>query len=66
MRRTLCELSVPAQRVAALKRLSQANRATLYMTLLAAFAVLLQRYSGQEDIVVGSPIANRRKRSSSS
>ena len=31
------------------------------MTLLAAFAVLLERYTGQDDIVVGSPIANRRE-----
>ncbi len=31
------------------------------MTLLSAFAVLLSRYSGQHDIVVGSPIANRRE-----
>ncbi|MCG8363542.1 MAG: amino acid adenylation domain-containing protein, partial [Pseudanabaenales cyanobacterium] len=34
---------------------------TLFMTLLAAFVVLLARYSGQEDIVVGSPIANRNR-----
>ncbi|MEP6150017.1 MAG: AMP-binding protein, partial [Nisaea sp.] len=33
--------------------------ATLFMTLLAAFKVLLHRYSGAEDILVGSPIANR-------
>ena len=33
--------------------------ATLYMTLLAAFQVLLHRYSGQEDFAVGSPIAGR-------
>ena len=31
------------------------------MTLLAAFAVLLERYSGQNDVVVGSPIANRQE-----
>ena len=31
------------------------------MTLLAAFYVLLYRYSGQEDLVVGSPIANRNR-----
>ena len=31
------------------------------MTLLAAFGVLLARYSGQDDIVVGSPIANRQE-----
>ncbi|MCC6808083.1 MAG: amino acid adenylation domain-containing protein, partial [Deltaproteobacteria bacterium] len=43
----------------ALNGLSQTEGATLYMTLLAAFDVLLSRYSGQDDIVVGSPIANR-------
>src|SRR5690606_10599713 len=32
-----------------------------YMTLLAAFAVLLSRHTGQDDVVVGSPIANRRE-----
>ena len=35
--------------------------ATLYMVLLAAFQVLLWRYSGQEDIVVGTPMANRKR-----
>ena len=43
----------------ALKTLSQRTGSTLFMTLLAAFQVLLQRYTGQDDIVVGSPIANR-------
>ncbi|TQV86008.1 non-ribosomal peptide synthetase [Aliikangiella coralliicola] len=42
-----------------LKELSEQNGCTLFMTLLAAFKVLLFRYSGQEDICVGSPIANR-------
>ncbi len=42
-----------------LKRLSQRAGVTLFMTLLAAFQVLLSRYSGQADIVVGTPIANR-------
>ncbi|HLK55636.1 MAG TPA: condensation domain-containing protein, partial [Chthonomonadaceae bacterium] len=41
------------------KQLGQREGATLFMTLLAAFNVLLSRYSGQEDIVVGTPIANR-------
>ena len=31
------------------------------MTLLAAFQILLHRYTGQDDIVVGSPIANRNR-----
>jgi hypothetical protein len=42
-----------------LKRLSQQNDATLFMTLLAAFKILLFRYTGQEEILVGTPIANR-------
>ncbi len=44
---------------AALKQLSQRERVTLYMLLLAAFQVLLARHSGQDDIAVGSPIAGR-------
>ncbi|MCC5608946.1 amino acid adenylation domain-containing protein [Nostoc sp. CHAB 5834] len=44
---------------AALKILSQEQGCTLFMTLLAAFKTLLYRYTGSEDIVVGSPIANR-------
>jgi amino acid adenylation domain-containing protein len=43
----------------ALKALSQREGVTLFMTLLAVFKTLLYRYIGQEDIVVGSPIANR-------
>jgi len=42
-----------------LKQWSRKEQATLYMTMLAGLGVLLARYSGQEDIVVGSPIANR-------
>ncbi|MGJ5674777.1 MAG: amino acid adenylation domain-containing protein [Nostochopsis sp.] len=45
-----------------LKRLSQESGTTLFMTLLTAFTLLLSRYSGQEDIVVGSAIANRNRR----
>ena len=44
-----------------LKKLSQREGATLYMALLAAFQTLLYRYTGQEDVVVGSPIANRNR-----
>lgn len=42
-----------------LRALSQREGATLFMTLLAAFNVLLYRYSRQEDIAVGTPIAHR-------
>ncbi|MEO7533278.1 MAG: amino acid adenylation domain-containing protein, partial [Ferruginibacter sp.] len=42
-----------------LQQLSQQQGVTLFMTLLAAFKTLLHRHSGQQDIVVGTPIANR-------
>ncbi|PAW78567.1 MAG: hypothetical protein B9S32_06495 [Verrucomicrobia bacterium Tous-C9LFEB] len=45
--------------LARLKHLAREENASLYMALLAAFNVLLHRYSGQEDILVGSPHANR-------
>jgi len=44
-----------------LKELSRHESSTLFMTLLAAFNALLYRYTGQEDISVGSPIAGRRQ-----
>ena len=44
-----------------LKHLSRENGVTLFMTLFAAFSTLLYRYSGQPDIVVGTPIANRNR-----
>ena len=45
-----------------LKALSQQSGCTLFMTLLAAFGVVLSRYSGQTDLVIGSAIANRNRR----
>ncbi|HKG80667.1 MAG TPA: condensation domain-containing protein, partial [Pyrinomonadaceae bacterium] len=54
-------LTLNASLTKALKRLSQRHEATLFMTLLAAFNVLLSRYSRQQDILVGSPIANRNR-----
>lgn len=44
-----------------LKLLSEARGVTLYMTLLAAFQVLLNRYTGQDDILVGSPMIGRNR-----
>ncbi len=52
-------LELPQNLKQALVQLSQQHDVTLFMTLLAAFKVLLHRYTGQTDIVVGSPIANR-------
>ncbi|MCP6760233.1 MAG: amino acid adenylation domain-containing protein [Fischerella sp. CENA71] len=45
----------------ALRQLSQQEDATLFMTLLAAFNILLYHYTDQEDILIGSPIANRNR-----
>ncbi len=45
-----------------LKTLSQKSGATLFMTMLAAFVTLLFRYSGQDDICIGSPVANRNRK----
>ncbi len=53
---------LPAGLQAALRRIAQREGDTLFMVLLAAFAVVLGRHSGQEDVVVGAPIANRTHR----
>ncbi|MEC4811933.1 MAG: condensation domain-containing protein [Scytonema sp. PMC 1069.18] len=52
-------LELPQQLTNALEALSQQEGVTLFMTLLAVFQTLLYRYTHQEDIAVGSPIANR-------
>lgn len=48
-----------AELSAAIRQFSQAHKATPFMTLLAAFKVLLYRYSGQGDLTVGTPAAGR-------
>src|SRR5579872_345570 len=52
-------MKVSSELTANLKALAQGEGATLFMTMLAAFQLLLARYSGQTDIVVGSPVAGR-------
>lgn len=47
--------------IAGLKRIALAENATLYMVFLAAFKVLLSRYSNREDVALGSPVANRNR-----
>ncbi len=54
------DLDVPEATAGALRRLSREQGASLFMTLLAAFQALLARLAGQEDVVVGTPIAGRR------
>ena len=55
-------LELPKNLSDALLALSQQEGTTLFMTLLAAFQVLLYRYTGQTDIAIGSPISNRNRR----
>ncbi len=52
---------MPAELVENLRSLSRSQGSTLFMTLLAAFKVLLFRYSGQNDFIVGSPSDARRR-----
>ncbi|HEX8348925.1 MAG TPA: condensation domain-containing protein, partial [Hymenobacter sp.] len=54
-------LALPNPLSQKLKTLSQRSGVTLFMTLVAAFQTLLYRYTGQEDICIGSPIANRNR-----
>ncbi|MFD7663696.1 SDR family oxidoreductase [Streptomyces sp. NPDC059788] len=53
------DFSLPPGLTARIKRLCRDEGATLYMALLAGFTALLRRYTGQDDILVGSPTANR-------
>ncbi len=55
----MLEVVVERQQAQALKALSQRHGLTLYMTLLASWSLLLSRLSGQDDVVIGSPVANR-------
>jgi amino acid adenylation domain-containing protein len=50
---------LPAELAGAVAELSRREGATPFMTLLAAFKTLLHRYTGQDDIVVGTPVAGR-------
>ncbi len=52
---------IPAELSAELKVLSRREKATMFMTLLTAFEILLHRYTGQDEIVIGTPVANRNR-----
>ncbi|MCT4599273.1 MAG: amino acid adenylation domain-containing protein, partial [Marinifilaceae bacterium] len=54
-----CNFKIPKKIADRLKEVARSNNATLYMGLLAAYNALLYRYTGQEDILVGTPIAGR-------
>ncbi|ETS33665.1 non-ribosomal peptide synthase, partial [Photorhabdus khanii NC19] len=55
----LLPVSLDAELTQSLKRLSEQQGVTLFMTLLAAWATVLSRLSGQEDLVIGTPSAGR-------
>ena len=53
--------ALPPELVERLHHLAQREGATLFMTLLAGFALLLSRYSNQQDLLIGTPVANRNR-----
>lgn len=60
-RGTIHSFVIPPALTQSLKALSRSENVTLFMLLLAAFKVLLSRYTGQEDIAVDSPVAGRNR-----
>ena len=52
-------LKIPAKYTAGLKGISKSENSTLFVTLVSAFGVLLSKYSGSNDICIGSPVGNR-------
>ena len=54
-----CQAPIPASLVLALEQLGRREGGTLFMTMFCAFATLLYRITGQEDIPIGVPVANR-------
>ncbi|WP_345144986.1 condensation domain-containing protein, partial [Dactylosporangium darangshiense] len=55
----LVEFTIPADVTTRLRELSRQNGTTMFMTLTAAYAVFLARHTGQDDILIGTPIAGR-------
>jgi amino acid adenylation domain-containing protein len=55
-------IELPLELLERLERLARSEGATLYMVMLSAFQVLLSKYAGSEDVVVGSPIAGRTRK----
>ncbi|NEW06407.1 amino acid adenylation domain-containing protein [Paenibacillus sp. SYP-B3998] len=53
------EFAIDSVKSEGLRQLAAESRTTLYMVLLAVYTILLRKYTGQEDIIVGTPIAGR-------
>ncbi|MDJ0840143.1 MAG: amino acid adenylation domain-containing protein [Acidobacteriota bacterium] len=58
----VCRFQISEEITAALARVATETDGTMYMVLTAAFAALLSRYSGQDDVVIGSAVAGRNHR----
>lgn len=58
-RGAMYSFTLPLELVDRLRELARREGVTLYMTLLSGFALLLSRYTGQKDILIGTPVANR-------
>ncbi|MGJ7904488.1 condensation domain-containing protein, partial [Lysobacter sp. 1R34A] len=54
-------VALPAALTTALRALSQRHGATVFMTLLAGWSALMSRLSGQDEVVIGTPVANRQR-----
>ncbi|HYN20898.1 MAG TPA: condensation domain-containing protein, partial [Thermoanaerobaculia bacterium] len=54
-------LALPTDTVTGLQAVARSEETTLFVVLLAGFQALLRRWTGQEDVVVGTPFANRRR-----
>lgn len=57
-----CSIMLPQALKEALQAIARQEQATLFMTMLTAFQIILVRYSGQEDIVIGSSVAGRSRK----
>lgn len=55
----IVKVHVPAELTSRLRELSRQQGVTLFMTMLAAFKALMHRYTGQQDILIGTPVDNR-------
>ncbi|MDX3229589.1 non-ribosomal peptide synthetase/type I polyketide synthase [Streptomyces sp. ME19-01-6] len=56
-----CPVALPRELSDAVREVARGERATVFMVLLAAFSAVLGRYAGQDDVCVGTPVANRER-----
>jgi amino acid adenylation domain-containing protein len=59
LHRAICQFTLPSALVMALRQLTPPEETSLFVTLMSGFIVLLNRYTGQEDMLVGTPVALR-------